>query len=1046
MTKNNNALPLLMSYSDALIGLEQWPSVSANWQLLPDSTENASLRLNLNFDSTPFQGLLLASAIDATTLLVSFTAPLIANAANDVGNYRLDSGDVVGAILQADKCSVLLSVSALTPDNHFLLHVTNLCGVTGSLIAGQAGFSYPDQPALRSSNVQQAAMHGLKTFSQLQSQLTDPLGVQWAVETSLLEPQASGDKTALEFPASEVNTLLGWLFGSDSILTMLENVAAFNNTATLLLASHTLLLPLPLASLNSAQIIKLDLGMRISRMGGDVSEDAASDPEIRSTFSELAPLQIAVSTADHTHLVDTFAKDFTQALAPTGLQFSLAAGVDRMATADGNQTLWVVRVGVDKTNAISYAVNPTDANIPIIFAMRPISNSLQSQSQVPIYDYSTGLGFDEHSNRALSFVDIDCNIWERLLFEALDRTLSPSLTPSIKILGGLKDIDYLDQLLAVKDSIAQIAKYRMVPVFRDDTSDPSHAQEAFYQQLLMQLSDAYSVCASVGYTAMVNADISDPPPSLLGRVVANTLKAQVEQPSGLTLSSSKLELADSTDAPLVFLVTAASPVRDSEGAVAKSTNLDIRFLASEIEHQVGTPSLIPEERTSSRLRFVLPDQIAPLNSDLGPVTVPLVLRTCPMVPALIEHNAQTNDEATSLQALLSWTYTVTYALSFHYPQDRVYGSLVFNATTVKIPPVVEEPVGVLAQFVTVYPAVSKDLEQYLAGIDATTAPYKDKDIIKTASVALESAISLFKSFIQATNNGPKLNQSTSVADAENPLAFAFYIEEDAVNYAVTPGALRITLVGTLPQGLGQPYVEVDPQNYAPVALDTTDSERRSFVYRKLGTMPVQYLSAAEGQAIFNRKLVLPVANVLQRQSSFTSLYVKRNLELIPGRPSASAFVCKTREFSFSSPMFLLVDTEQLLDIEKMGPGEIDTVHIRSLDEHLQVLFDTLLAASEQISVTVAVQIAYCYLISSAIPPVQVPIMIQPPARTDVSNLPSLLSDWSLTIQRWLQNEIPSADGGALRFDLSLISDLTDKPLLRLRNLSLALTSISPAMS
>lgn len=1132
-TTRLNYPPLLMGYSDALIGLGQWPSISSNWQVLPDTVTNARLQLNLSFDNSQFQGVLLASATGPVSVLVRFTEPLVAATANNITNYRLDDGNVLSATLQTDNRSVLLSVDTLAQDSTFTLYVNDLSTTDQRTISGQAGFSYPDQPQLRSSSVQQSAVRALRVFSQLQLQLNDPNGISWNLETSLLQPDTAGASGSLAIPASQISSLLDWLFGSTSILAMLTDRAAFGMTVGLPGASLTLVAALPLNALNTAQIFALELGLRITRSGGNLLDELATVTEIRSSSTSLTPYQSAVSGSANTLVLDTFAKDLTLALALPGIQFSLATGVDRYASTYGNRTLWVVRVGHDKPQAISYAITGN----PSIFAPQPISNTLESRTQVPIYDYVTGSGISQQASRTLDFIDIDLDAWGQQLFKDVDNTLTPSFTGAMEILARFKNSDYLGQLLTAKKAIANIAKLWMMPVFEGDDSDPKPAQEAFYQQLLGQLTNAYTVRASIGYKAQVNAAVSVPAPRLFGAVVPNprfiagvvstsdptrvtlyfnirlaataidtqfyslaggpqvlsaalssdgtqvtlTLAAAAEPrqellvskdltdaqgyglkppysqpltskpptllPDGITLSSPKLELAESDDSPLVFLVSAPDLVRGNEGEIVKSIDLDLRFQASDIEHQIGSLTGILGYQPSSWLRFVIPPQAAPLNADLGAVSVPLVLRTFPTTPTLTTQKGATNDSATDLASLVLWTYSFTYALPFHYPQDRVYGNIAFNAAKSGQLKAFQDAFAPLAEFVTVYPAVYEDLEIYLAGIDATTDPVKDAQAIENAGVALDSAISLLNGIVDAASgSGLIMASRTRDRDAEDPLAFSFYIEEDDIDYEGTQGALRVSLVGQVPPGLGTPQVEVASQLYMPIPLKSDDINRLSFVYRNIAT-PTQYLSASEGQAISDRKVIVPGANILQRQSTTTSLYLKRNQELIPGRPSAKAFIYQTPEVKFSNPLFPQADSSQRIPIEQLGAGAPGTIHVRALAEQLQTLFDTLLAGSSQPSITVQVETTYRYSLNSAIEAIQLPILMQAPLSVALTDLPNMVNVWSSAIETWFNGQPPCGDDGTLWFDLSLMSDLTGQamPLLRLRKLSLTLPAIQPAL-
>ncbi|NNA55332.1 hypothetical protein [Pseudomonas koreensis] len=1135
-----NYPPLLVGYSDALIGLGQWPSVSSRWQLLPATSDQASLQVNLGFDLSQFQGVLQAIATSSTSIAVQFTDTLLRATAEDITNYRLDGQPVLSATLAADQCTVMLTVDPLDQDSPYNLSINNLLTQDQKAVSGQAGFSFPDQPSSRTSTVQQSAVRALRVFSQLQLQLNDPNGIRWELQTSLLQPDAGGNSARLPVPADQISGLKDWLFGSRSILNLLDDRAKFGHTAPAPAASLTLSVALPLNSLNPAQIFNLEACLCLSRTGGTVLEDLATNVEIRHVSTRLAPDQSAVSSSNNTLVLDTFARNLTAALQVPGVQFSVATGGDRYANNQSTRTLWVLRIGLAPTQPMAYAIDTAGSGKPAIFAPRPIANSLESRKEIPIHNYTTGTGISPQVSRTLDFIDIDLDAWGRLLFRQVDDTLTPSFTAAMEILGQFNQSDYLDRLLKVKKAFAAIARMWMVPVFEDETADPGAAQEAFYQQLLGQLSNAYSVRASIGYKARVNASVSTPAPQLFGAVLSNplfttavinmgdpakvtlyfnlrmsseagdvkwyslpngpqvlaaqlsadgtqvsltlaqgveagmqvqvskaltdaqgfalkppyslelTLNPPLLQPSGISLSSPKLQLANGDENPLVFLVSAPDLVRGSEGEIVKSVDLDLRYQASDIEHQIGSLPGIEGYNASSWLRPVLPAQAAPLNADLGAVSVPLILRTFPTTPTLIQQQGIAHSEATDLDQLVRWTYAFTYSLPCHYPQDRVYGSVTFNRARQGMPRAFTDAFAPLAQCITVYPAVYQDLELYLAGIDATTNRVKDAPAIKNATVALESAIALLTDVVTNAqgNGGLHLMARTASHDDQDQLTFSFHIEEDHIEYLGNQGVLCVSLVGTVPPGLGIPWVDVAPDQYTPQLLPVTDSGRLSYVYRNRN-FPTLYLAAQVGQLIGDRTVNLPGAHILQRQSATTQVFLKRNQELIAHRPSASPFVYQTPEVAFSNPLFPLVDSSQTLAIEKMGTAPPGTVYTRSLTEHLQALFDTLLASSTQPSITVQMEATYAYDLNPNVSGITVtlPIAMQAPMTCTVQALTQMVGVWSSAIQDWFTLQPPNGDGGTLWFDLSLMSDVTNQPmpLLRLRKLSLALGAINPPL-
>src|SRR5205085_3827288 len=122
-----------------------------------------------------------------------------------------------------------------------------------------------------------------------------------------------------------------------------------------------------------------------------------------------------------------FAQDFQKALSKDGAYLmKVATGVDRtrISTTRNGGALWSVRLGVATPDLepIAYAIN--NENNPALFAPRPISNQLQSEPNVAIYDYQTGKGLNP-TPTYLDFVDIDMDVWGRQFLAGIDAVLSP---------------------------------------------------------------------------------------------------------------------------------------------------------------------------------------------------------------------------------------------------------------------------------------------------------------------------------------------------------------------------------------------------------------------------------------------------------------------------------------------------------------------------------------------------------------------------------------------------------------------------------------------
>ncbi|MDQ7981740.1 Ig-like domain-containing protein [Paraburkholderia sp. SARCC-3016] len=1165
-----NDAPLLTGYTDPLVSLSQWPSIASNWQMLPGSSgANPRLSIGLSFDPSRYQGLLQASAATQTTITVVFTDVLDATSVSELSHWQLVPGTVESASLAADGKTVRLMVPALDDGMRYTVIATEIkAQASDTRYSGQASFDWPDNPATRSSTVQQNASQDLHVYTQLYYQLTDPAGVDLSAQSSLLAGEG-GEAGSVTYASADAAALMDWLFGtagSDA------NVYAFvldRSMFQTLVVPPTAALPLDVdvtpQQVNTAQIFSLWTSFTMTRAHGTVLPGLETVTGIRSASTRIAPLQDAVGTTGSTLGLVTFATGFEAALStPDKVRLKVATGVDRTAPPDTGMgsTIWAVRVGLTAGEAISYEI--ADAGSPAVFAPQPASNQLISRTQVPLYDYTTGKGIASTPSRTTDFTDVDLDTWCAQVFAAVDDVLTPQFTAPTQIVGELKSTDYLQAILDGKKGLAKIAKLWMVPVFAGETTDPSAARDAFYQQLLVRLSAAYTTRAAVEFHANVTADVTEPaadqPPRLFGPVArigpvfeaasiegealttvfllfsdpmdpvtagdtanyalssgVGVLSAIVTsstvtlalatdvQPgqttvtvsnlkdatgrairpplmrtvttgsaslpaSTLAFSSPKLTLQTGDARALTYLVSAPDSVRGAGGEIVSYVQLDMNYRGSQIEHQIGSLPGIEDYQASAWLSFVVPDTDGPLTAELGNFAVPLVLRAFPASPAMTEQNGTpTYDlDAASLSQIKQWDYAFTYSLPFHYPQDRIYGEVEFN---LRAAPTLfasfPDAFAQLAEFITVFPQVNADLQTILAGIDATVNPVADEQKINNASIALQSFIQLVDELVDAAGGNTQRNGALSggagltfpapvrLVTGDPPLTFAFYVEEGSAQVGDTEGALVVTLTGTVPPGMGQPVVEIHPARYDAQPWqppgDTQDSgDVFHYVYKlKAGPGPDgSYLTAADGQTIPGRTVRLPALDILQRQDAWSTVWVERNRELVPGKPSADPLVYRTPDVRFASPLYPTNDADAVVDISTIPSGKPVT---RSLQAHFDAVFADLLAGDTQPQIVVQVEVSYGYALNAALDQIALPVLMQAPLTVDVDGggagtVAGMTADWTAAIETWFSTYEP-AGGGTLWMDLTLMSNLTGEPmpLLRLRRLMLPIAQVVPSL-
>ncbi|WP_396448152.1 LysM peptidoglycan-binding domain-containing protein [Actinomadura sp.] len=1035
--------PVLIGYTDALVGLGQWPSVSSSWQVRDAGDGGPLLELLLSFDDSRYQGLLAAAAPDATTVELTFTLDLDPDGVGDTGNYVFDdTGEPVtveSAVLGDDGRTVRLTVSPLTDGRMYRLAVRGLRRAAGGeAVEGRAGFAYPADGAARTSGVAAGAAADAAVYRRLRDQLADPNGIACAVRTTLLgrdadDPSATGDA---ELTAEQLRALRAWLCDGDgSILAFLDDRARFRTDVPPPAASHPIGFPLDRDAVNPAEIFPLRAEFRLARTGGAVLGDLATAPGVRETSTPVAPFQERLPDQDGAPTGPLALAEFARRLEAalrTGEQTpKVAVGVDRHAPAsgglDGGTTVWAVRAGTAPGAPISYRVSEGG---PVVFAPRPMSTALQSRSRVPIRDYVTGEGLKPEPSRWEDFAEVDVDGWCRSLFGAVDSLLAPRFTAAAQIVGRLTGEDLLGRALAVKERLARAASAWMIPVFAGESADPGHVRELFRQRLLTRLADAYSVRAAVQFEADVHAGARDGdagrPPELYGEAVQRTAPAgDGGAGTPVSLTSPRLPLRTGPDVPLAFLVSAPDTVR-RDGAVVSWVDLDVRYDANAIEHQIGPVPGIADYRASSWLGFVDRDPSWPLSADLGEFPVPLILRAYPESPTMRGQDAAYPGGHDPLDRVTGWDYRFTYAMSFHYPQDKVIADVAFNVGDHRS--AAEERAdafAALAEFATVHPAVARDLDDYLAPVDASTG---DGEEVRNAAAALRAFLTLAETVADS-----------GLAAAARPRAVAgrttcrFEITERPAEIGGTPGVLLVTVKGAPPAGGGRPAVDI--AGYERHEHGTGEEGRHAYYYSRDG----EYLMAGEGQEIPGRTLVLPGLHLLEQQDALAAVTVERNREPIPGRTADERFVYRTPAIRSAAPLQPGVDVTDAIPVQYIGSADPDRPVHRTLSAHLEAVFAALLDRTTEPEPAVQVEVVYDYTVNPDLRPVTLPVLMQAPlaaGRKD-GGLTRMLDGWARAVDAWFRERTPVC-GGALRFDLTLMTNLTARPmpLLRLRDLRL----------
>ncbi|MBC9909724.1 hypothetical protein [Chitinophaga varians] len=1036
---NLNNFPILIKYYDTLVGLSRWPSISSNWQV-PGISGQPALHLILNFDAAAYDGLLIVKADDNNTLTAVFTVALDETSATDAANYSLSDGiQIVSISLNTDKKSVQIKVSDLVPGVDISLQVKNIFNQEKSKsYTGAATFS--TNPAISPTSTIMTKAAGDKVlYEQIWYQLNDRNGIKMMVNTSLVPG------TDFILDTTQTTALVqNWLA---AIYQYIDNRAAGKDTTVIPDLQHVVMFNINPANIATKDTFKLtlDFTIRRNRLLADSTDDS-----ILTATTTIAPQSDLSASNGNTYT--KFVTDFETAFSGS-LELRIAAGVDRfdsIVTADS--TLWVVRLDATNTGtapALGFEINKQEE--PKLFAPRPVANQLISRTGVPICTFDPKTGLDCKGGIHKDFIDVDINLWCKQVFENFDELLSPAFVTCIQIVDfrtkneNPQAPSFFDLLISQKEQLADIVKELMVPVFEDQvTIDPTDIREDFKQALLVKLSNAYSVQSGLQFSANVYHNNLEAPAYLYGNVIQKD-DGGTRASQNIQLTAPKISLAPDKQAGVRFLMSAPQMIKGQQGEVLSVLDLDLSYTASAIEHQIGELPGIKDYKASSWLQFFSKDSSILSARSLSDkaVQVPLPLNVFPAAPGMNKQTGQlsVNNSDDALSDLLDWDYLFSYSQPFHYPQDILHFSVQFNLVLRDTSDVagLEDAFADIAQFITVMP----EINEALGTLSAVTMS-SDTPAITAAATVLTAYTTMVGNIItRAKVTGLQVQQQDmrAVASADGP--YAFVVKEGNATIDGQEGVLLVSvgLTAEVQAAIGIPVVTID--DYETVSHTPCETGFYCYYYKHIKDGSL--LPASIGQTIAKRTVVLKKLNILARQDAGVGVYMDRNADLVPGKPTNHAFVYTTGNVEFPNYYYPNFVRNEPINIATIPTGQ---PVVAPLQTHLNNLFDALLKKNQQGKLSFNVVVAYDYQVNLPGNTIQLPVMMQPARTFDLGAHPDkapegMIDNWVKVISDWLKTNDPNKANAAFNFNLTIFSNLTDepKPLIQLTRLYLKLADI-----
>lgn len=884
-----------------------------------------------------------------------------------------------------------------------------------------------------------------------------------AVSSSMDGPEA------IAFTQDPKSVLLQYL---GAIYTFLEAVAENNANPPI---PQNVSISWPIADLNPANVFKLTVSLTINRklqlVADEFKDQLSCSTATTAIKPDLAEIQPALADDEPAPLsLKAFATDFQSAFP----KLKVLTGPPPVNTTEDE--IWIARFSKDNTGIWLSVI---DAGTPYYYAVKPLSVNLLSNPGMTVFRYVTGEFIGNSGTQVKAFNSVDVELQAAAFLSAVDLFLSPNYVVNDWLIENSTASSAPDSgaiippkspyntLIQAKKDLAQAISKHLEPIFTSPAPGSDRtgkAQEALKQELLIQLSNAYSINTVVQFPTCVQANMGLPA-NLYGKPVDTvTAVTGAVNPTAVpySLSSSKVPLPQSPaqsclgqttgNEDLTFMFSATNP--DENPYMV----LPLNYVISAMEINIKAVPGIEGYTASDWLSFVLPFEVNELSTSLGTLTIPVPLRAYPTPPSVLVQEAapalpQSRNLAKTpltseneLEQLKQWNYSYTYDYR-GAGQDTIGASVTSNLGQSKFISAKDDVTDpdlftALMQFADAYPAIQSDLNTYLL-------QQGDKE---KALTAMQSFAWLVNRVAAAwkTWTADRLTYTASLTGT-NP--YHFNIGQSAYTPPVPlPGKAPFLMVCVSPEDTSTALPVIDINGYHTETQPVMPAcGGQAYLYTD---DKGDYLSYNEGIGITQRTVQLPAPfDILKEENASGGISIIRNLNLGAGRTVVNDFIYRTPLIRLINPATPHLHPSKKIDLAFFSPPGSHPLAL-FLSNFLEALFGEI-----ESTVPVARKItwgtAYSYnlvntpaadAITITLPVLlTTPYDLNIPADWDVNNTNSFVSVIAKKIIAWFNTpNNPNTYQGAFNFQLSLYSYLTDSnlPVLTLDTLTLSIDVIS----
>jgi hypothetical protein len=722
-----------------------------------------------------------------------------------------------------------------------------------------------------------------------------------------------------------------------------------------------------------------------------------------------------------------------------------------------SRPLWAVRLG---EHGIGYNIQE---ELPYFFTPAPLANTLLSAT----VDIDTPGSIKKAAKRLEA---IDINVLAHDFLVAVEAFLEPALVVPAMQRKPKQAQAILEHKKTLAAAIRDQVTYILEQTKPADIEDRRNiAAEMLHQQLLINLVEAYDIETIVQYN--VDVELAEGvvqgepnPPRLYGQpIVKGASRSSSQEPIdaallNFTLSPGRVPL-DPKKSYLTFFFNTRTPEKFED------LTLELIYRVNELEHDIVDVPGVKGYQASSWLSFIRPiDTIDETAADktsnanyIGPVPIPIPLRTYPTPPSMVMHTADADpDSQRRLEDIRQWQYCFVYE-HLDVAQDTIEAAVRYNvvppapvsngaasqksAATSNVPSGITSLFNELVNFAAIYPQLAPDLQGLASDLTLQ-------------GTAADSAVDMLEQLIGRVAEAWKGAKIGASGAQSATIETQYQIDE-----ITTDQTKAVTIQTSTPT-----FPDIVVPGYKQDSVETRDDGKAITHHFSKKTPAEAAADPIFGESsIPDRKLIIPDRDIIGQQNAWGAIWLTRNKELISGRATSPVFVYQTPQVSFANMVTPLLVNTQSWYIDRLGAADGITPQSRSLADHIQQLFKTLLPKSADQSYDIRLACRYAF---SLVPDTgqgaglvsMLPVLLGPrltimAGEQMLDQTQQFRANVAQAIDEWKGRNKPLTTNGMYIFSLAIFSHLdttsaagdnTKLPLLRIEDLRLRLENIVPA--